>query len=293
MEINQTPLQQKLAEPFQLPTLTKNLPVLIQALSDHSLNYLQLAEVIKQYPEITARLIFLANSPWSAPISPVSSIEQACSRLGTSIIKSISIATSIAISFNTKKCPGFDTLHFWTTSLLVSKGAGILASRLTNKIADIEFVQTTQTAGILHNLGLLWLADKLPVETDRAFQLIEDDPTLTLSTALKQFIGSDYCEIGGWIGSQMEFPEVLISAVHYHLTPDYQQSSWEIPLLIGASATMASALFNQTKAIPSNSRLEQLGLDSSTQTFIFQQLSKDFESTRELAKILFEGPDNT
>ena len=61
----------------------------MQSLADENMGYQQLAEVIKHYPNITARLIFLANSPWSSPISPISSIEQACSRLGVPIVKSI------------------------------------------------------------------------------------------------------------------------------------------------------------------------------------------------------------
>jgi len=118
-----TALQNKLSEPAKLPSIAKNIHVLMQALASDKLSYQQLAEIIKHYPEITARLIFLANSSWSAPISPINNIEQAISRLGISIVKSISIAISIASSFDTRKCPCFDTVHFWTSSMLVAEGA--------------------------------------------------------------------------------------------------------------------------------------------------------------------------
>jgi HD-like signal output (HDOD) protein len=291
MENNLTAILQKLSQPIQLPSLAKNIHVLMQSLTNDNLGYQQLAEVLKHYPEITARLLFLANSSWSAPISPITSIEQACSRLGTSIVKSISIAISIASSFDTRRCPFFNTVHFWTTSMLVAEGAGLLASKLPSPLASTELEQSAQTAGVLHNLGVLWLADNLPVETDKALQMMADESSsLTFRDSLRQCIGTDYCEIGGKLAKQLKLPEVLSVAMEHHLNPDYQESSWEMALLTGEAAKMASALLHkQTEVIPSNSRLEKLGIDSATQKLIFQQLSKNFDKTHQLAKTLFEG----
>jgi HD-like signal output (HDOD) protein len=288
-----TPFQQKISKPIELPTMAKNIHVLMQSLDDDSLTYQQMAKVIKHYPDISARLIFLANSSWSAPISPISNIEQACSRLGTSVVKSISIAISISNSFDPKKCHGFSTVHFWTTSMLVTEGAGLLASKLPKTTADIEFEQTAQTSGLLHNLGLLWLADKLPAETAKAFQMVKDEPTLTLCAALKQSVGADYCLVGGLIGNQLKFPEILISVMEHHPSRIYQGSSWEMVQLVGLAANMAFAAHNQSDEVATNIQLEALGLDSSTQQHIFQQLCKNFEKTQDLVKILFKGRDNT
>src|SRR5665648_307584 len=115
-----------------LPSLSKNVNRLLRTVPDSNVNFEQLAEIIKQSPEISTRLIFLANSAWAAPTRPISSIVQACSILGHSIVKSISFGISISSSFDTRKCPGFKAEHFWTTSMLVSEGTGLLASRLSN-----------------------------------------------------------------------------------------------------------------------------------------------------------------
>ncbi|NOQ76481.1 MAG: HDOD domain-containing protein [Methylococcaceae bacterium] len=282
-----TPFQQKLSNPIQLPSLAKNIHVLMQALAKDSLTYKQLAEVIKHYPVITSRIIFLANSPWSAPIAPINSIEQACSRLGISMVKSISIAISVASSFDTQKCPEFCMVRYWSTSMLVAEGAGLLAAKLPNNPDHNELELIAQTSGVLHNLGLLWLADKLPNETARAFQQIENDPLLTVSKTLKQSTGADYCEVGAWIGNQLQLPDSLISVMQHHRNEDYQEESWELALLVGAAAEMVSALHQQLDDIPINTRLETLGLDSSEQKLIYQKLAKDFDKTRELVETLF------
>ena len=282
-----TPFQKKLSEPIQLPSLAKNIHVLMQSLAEDSLTYKQLAEVIKHYPVITARIIFLANSPWSAPIAPINSIEQACSRLGISMVKSISIAISVAAAFNTRKCPEFCIVRYWTTSMLVAEGAGLLAAKLPNHPDHNELELTAQTSGVLHNLGLLWLADKLPHETAYAFQQIKDDPLLSVSETLKQSTGADYCEVGSWIAKQLKLPDSLIAAMQHHHNENYQEENWELTLLVGAAAEMVSALHKQIDESPINNRLETLGLDSSEQTLIYQRLAKDFDKTRELVETLF------
>ncbi|NOQ16205.1 MAG: HDOD domain-containing protein [Methyloprofundus sp.] len=288
MEKNQTLLQKKLSQPIQLPSLAKNIHILMQTLADENLNYQQIANVIKHYPGITARLLFLANSPWSAPITPIINIEQACARLGIAVVKSLSIAISVASNFDTGRCPLFSAVHFWTISMLVSEGAGLLAAKLPSNLANIELEHTAQTAGILHNLGLLWLADNFPIETDKAFQTITSESSLlTVNHSLRQCTGTDYCEIGGWVAKQMQLPDVLTISMQHHLDDIYQESSWEITLLVGAAANMATALYKQADAAPNCTRLELLGLDVSIQEQVFQKLSTNFEKTHELAKTLF------
>jgi len=285
----QSPIQKKLSEPVQLPSIAKNIHLLMQALADKNLSYPQLAVIIKQYPEITARLIFLANSSWSAPINPINNIEQACARLGMSIVKSISIAISISLSLETINCPLFNTVHFWTSSLLVAEGAGLLASKLPQAISNMELEHTAQTAGVLHNLGLLWLASNLPIETNTVLEMqLDDTNTRSLSELLNQTIETDYCEIGGWIAKQLKLPKVLSAAMEHHRTHNYQQSSKDIVLIVGEAARIASALHKQMTEIPTNTELENLGIDSSNQTIIYQQLANKFEKTQQLAQSLFK-----
>lgn len=103
-------------ENTNLPSLSKNINKLLQSITDPNKNYKQLAEIVMQFPEISTRLIFLANSAWTAPKTPITSVEQACSILGHSIVKSISFGVSISSAFDTRKCPNFKANHFWYTS---------------------------------------------------------------------------------------------------------------------------------------------------------------------------------
>ncbi len=136
---------------------------------------------------------------------------------------------------------------------------------------------------------MLWLAGNLPRETSKALQSVSAKPALTVSKALQQCTGANYCEVGGWFGEQLKLPKVLIVAMKSHLDENYQEESWETALLVGASATMASALYHQSNDATVNTRLKTLGVTPSTQDSIFQQLSDKLEQTQELAMTLFTG----
>lgn len=285
MENTNPPFLDKLAEPIKLPSVAKNLQGLLATFANDDLDFRQVTEVIKQYPEITARLIFLANSPWSAPINPISSIENACARLGISLVKSLSIAIFSSSSFDTRKCPNFSIQYFWTTAMLVSEGARLLVRKMS-KGMDLE--QTVQTAGVLHNIGLLWLADNYAKETSKALMMVTEHSTLSTHEALLECTGTSYCEVGAWIGKLWNMPDILVSAIEHHHQFDYRDESWETVQLVAMAASMVSAVQNQCNELPDRLALNTLGLDLTHQNSVFQQLINNFDKTQELAKTMFE-----
>ena len=280
-------LQKMISQQAGLPSLAKNIHVLIDSMNDDELHHKDLAEAIGNYPEIALRLIFLANSPWVAPAKPIQSIEQACSILGKSTVKSISLGMCVAVCFDTRKCPYFNTERFWTTSMLVAEGASMFASRLSAELQTSEYVQTVQTAGILHNIGILWLADNFPEETSRAFEIAQSDTEITVDQALLELIGTQYSEVSGWLGESMKLPDILVSSMKYQFDPDYDQSSWEAAAVVGSAAEMVRMLYHQNEKIPEVERLNALGVDATIQQKVFQVLSKKFERTQELARTLY------
>ncbi|SEN06743.1 HDOD domain-containing protein [Nitrosomonas marina] len=269
-----------------LPLLSKNINKLLKALDDTELNHQKLAEIIMKFPEISARLVYLANSAWISSAKPVTSVDRACFILGHSIVKSVSLGMSISSCFDTRKCPGFKVDRFWTTSLLVSKGAGLLASRISHKVECNDFEQTSQSAGLLHNIGLLWLADQLPKETNKALRESQTDSGLTVNKALIKHTGTDYCEVGSLLCCQMKFPDVLNTAIRFQRDNHYRQSFWEVAVLVGTAANMVTALHNKCEDVSENTRLNQLGIDCCEQNAVYRQLVDSFEKTQELVKIM-------
>jgi HD-like signal output (HDOD) protein len=272
----------------RLPPLKINIQVLIQAFANENIAPHELAAVLYHYPVISARLLGLANSAWARPASPITHLEAACVRLGQATVKGVSLALAVASSFDASRCPSFDPIRFWTTSMLVAEGGALLAANLTDKDCyAAELKLTVQTAGILHNLGLLWLADNLALEIEDVLKLTLSEPLLSVNQAIADGVGIDYCQVGAWLFAQWGLPEELIAAVAGHRESQHQDSASVPALLVGAAASMVSAVCHERNELPENTRLHRLGIDLVHQDRVFTQLAKQRDSTRELAKTLF------
>ncbi len=144
---------------LQLPSLPAGAPYLLKSLTNENIDFAELASVVEKFPGIAGKLISLVNSAWSAPATEVTSLEDTCSRLGLGVVRSTSIALAVAAPFNSTRCPSFDLEYYWCSVLLAADAASRLAG-VSSSIRDFE-PATARAAGLLHNLGLLWLADRL------------------------------------------------------------------------------------------------------------------------------------
>ncbi len=267
-----------------IPVLPPGAPYLLKALTDESLSFVELAEVIERYPTIAARLISLANSAWSSPVSEIQSTEMACSRLGFDVVRSASIALAVSAPFDTSRCPDFDTRFFWCTSLLAADGVSWLSKVM--KSGDIEH-PSARAAGLVHNLGLLLLADQMPDEVDQAIKLITKDENMQLGEALLYILGFDHCDAGRELGVAWEMPELLVNALDYRLDEENQDDAADIAILVDITVSMLRSLqHSRPWAIP-QAQLERLQISQADASEVFERLSSQLPEVQELAHTLF------
>lgn len=280
------PLHQKIVTCKDIPSLPKQAHRLLRAFSKENLDYHDLAKIISEHPTIVARLIALANSAWAMPVNPINSLEQACANLGLTVVRSVSIGLTLISPFNISACPAFDLRRFWASSKLVADGAVLLAYALPNQ-PNPAFLQTLHTGGLLHNMGLICLADLVPKETQQALLCVKSTPELTVSHALYQTLQTDFCEVGGLFAETWGLPDDLATIIKFHRTTNYQDHYWEFIALIGNAATMVSAIFNNQPALAPPIATAKLGISDADHQQVFENLKPLFIQTNELAKALF------
>lgn len=268
-----------------LPTLPPGAPGLLKKLSNEETDFKELVEIIGRFPSIIARLLALANSAWSSPVSSITSLEDACSRLGFSIVKSTSIALTVATPFNPNKCPSFDPLNYWTNAFMSAEAAAslVLASPSIRELQP----SSASTAGILHNLGLLWLADRLPDEMGEAIEMVKQDSEQTLRGALRETIGVDYAQASGRLAQNWELPESMVDAMGKYPEIHYQGAHREVVHSVGLAAELVSAAWAGESCPPRDLRVASLGLQEADMKLIFDQQVAKLPKITDLARTLF------
>ncbi|MFV9615600.1 MAG: HDOD domain-containing protein, partial [Gammaproteobacteria bacterium] len=126
----------------QIPILPPGVSILFKTLTDDSIGFIELARIIEKFPSIAARLIAVANSSWSSPVTPITSLEMACSRLGFDVVRSTSIALAVAAPFDSNRCPAFNAKYFWTTSLLAADATSWLSLDCKSIQTELPVVRT-------------------------------------------------------------------------------------------------------------------------------------------------------
>lgn len=285
--MNSADMPNNLGQIKRLPALPHDAHLLVKALSDEHIDYGKLTKVLAGHPTISSRLIALANSAWyNNSGEPVTSLERCCLKLGLNVVRGVGIGLAVMKPFNVRSCPEFDIRRYWASTMLTAQAAAALSECLREKADNRQFAQTAHTAGILHNIGLLCLADIMPDATRKALREKIAKPDIALNDALRQVMSTDYCEVGASLTGQWGIPEALVTAIRFHRDSHYRGHYWQQALVVGGAVEMVGYLFeNQESIYPQ--QLQELNIDPERQLEIFNALREQYPKTLELAKLLF------
>ncbi len=192
-----------LQKPGTLPVLPGSRTSLLFKLMDTSLGVNEVTREISHTSTIVARLIALANSAWSTSAAPVTTLDTAATRLGLKVVRSVSIAMLVGSSFDPAGCPEFDSRRFWLSSVIAADTAAILAPAFNVN------APTASIVGLLHNLGLLWLAHAMPEECSTALSRHAAEPESSLDGLLRESCGQGYRQAGHTLLTHWNMPEQL------------------------------------------------------------------------------------
>jgi len=268
-------LREEMAQDYSLPVLPPDIMSLLKILNDDDAGYTELARELENFPSIVVKIVATANSAWASPVHPITTLRDSCARIGVQAVRSISIALSIAEVFDPARCPSFDSKHFWTSALLTAESAHLCAKDKPDVCAD-----TARLAGLLHNMGLLWLATQKPLETDSVISLRQNNEIDSISAGLTEKLGINLYTAGSYLATYIDLPEVIAAAIASPAT----DASDDAPLInnhLNAQKLAASVLFLSD---PENAGENENKVDDDPH---FEQLSEKLPGIQALAQALF------
>lgn len=281
--VDTTGILGQISDKAQLPVQSSALPELLQVMADPDIDARQLARIIERFPSIAVRLIALVNSAWYAPIEPISSVERACTHLGFNLVRTVSMSLAVMAPFNPSRCADFESETYWCTTFLVADSAARLTACVKN--GQELSADTARAAGLFHNLGLLWLAETMPLETAMAMAAAQSEG-IGLNDALRDYCRTDVCEVGGLLGRAWGLPDELVAAMAHRKNPEYQGNGWEVAALVQTATEIVDAVICGDREPVMDGRLERLAIDRSDRDSVLASVVAKLDETLDMTRTL-------
>ena len=184
-----------------------------EALQSTQCNLSTIGDAIQKDPDLTARLLRLANSPFFGFANRLSTVSEAVSLLGIQQIQDMIVASSVLEQFKGVPDNFVNKDSFWRHSLAVGITARLLAMERRLPKPDKFFV-----AGLLHDVGRLVLLSQATEWAQAVFELYQSEKML-LRDAEKKILGYDHQQIAAELLQSWSYPPALVQAVAFHHNP--------------------------------------------------------------------------
>jgi putative nucleotidyltransferase with HDIG domain len=187
---------------------------IIAVLDDEDANANFLVDHLHRDPVLSGRLLGLANMAANKLPSQrtVTDVNSAVAMLGFSRIRTLVTTLTLRDAF-ASVTPAQMADQFWGHSVDVGTAAKVIAEHAGLK-ADVAYI-----AGLLHDIGVLWIATNFPLEFAKMSALLEG-PEHHIIGLERKIIGADHASIGAVLAEIWGLPEKIGLPIAGHHNPD-------------------------------------------------------------------------
>lgn len=262
-----------------LPTISAVAMQINDEVKKESLTAKSLAALINQDPSLTAKLLKLSNSAYYGLVRQVTTMEKAVTVLGLNTVQSLALTVSVFKIFQSQTA-SFDFEGLWLHSL----GCGVAAKNLM-QVASPQLAEQAFVGGIIHDVGKIAMASKLPEEMATMLALMEQKG-MSQEEAEQQAFGFSHQKIGGRMARTWNFPERYVFAVqsHHHSFPLKEQADPDTTpvaeaVLVANKISRSLRLGRSSNPLREKVRpqeLERFGISGTNLPAIVEQIKKDY-----------------
>jgi HD-like signal output (HDOD) protein len=228
-----------------------------------------IAKIVAQDPGITAKILQVVNSAAFGMPEPVTSTVEAVQQLGMSTVRSLVLSAQVYSSFNSARLKNFSADALWTHLMKCGDLARTIMRRERASFVESE---DAFTAGMMHDLGMLMLADSLPDEFQKALALA-GQKKIPLPAAELEIFGATHTGLAAYLFGLWGLPAAIVEAVAFHHTPEKSDLKKFSAL---TAVHVANALCDKSEA-------SNLNLDYLAQIGVAERLDDWRDTAAELA----------
>lgn len=176
----------------------------------------QIAEIIRQDPSLTARLLRMVNSVYFGLSAKVNNIEEAVLYLGLRQIRELSMATPVIEELERIGSGGVRLP--WSELWQHSIATAVVTREILAATAVLVDDDTDYIVGLLHNVGKVVMASCFPehlsVIASRPYASIEE-----VCEVERAVLGWDHAEVAGAYLARNNVTPEIVAAVRWHNDP--------------------------------------------------------------------------
>jgi len=210
---SESALSSLLQRQAKLPTLPGIALQILQAVQKESPDLQELGEILATDPPLSAEILKAVNSPLYGLPRKVTSIFHAVNLLGLNTVKNLALSFTLVKNRSGRNEP-FDYGRFWKDALATAVAARLIARKIQPDLADDAF-----TLGLLHDLGILVLATRMPGQYGLVQQACAASEC-ALQDAECQILGFDHTAVGQHLLQSWGLPERFTLPVSCHHHPE-------------------------------------------------------------------------
>ena len=173
----------------------------------------QFANLLATEPDLSARLLSLANSAFYSFPASIESIEKAVQIVGIRQSRELVLATSIMNTFNQVPLGMVNMQSFWEHAVCV----GVFA-RAISHYCKLSQAERYYVAGLLHDIGRLMFYLKLP-QTMHDLMLQREAKEENLHILEYETLGYTHAEAGASLLNHWRVPDAIYLPIEHHHHP--------------------------------------------------------------------------
>ena len=239
--------------------------------------------LIEQDPQISAKIIGLANSTAIAATRQVITVRGAAMLLGIARVYSVAIGIAIMSLMNKIHARWFTMQGLW----LHSFGIAFAMTGIARFMPAQSRPKNEQIflAGMLHDIGFLALAFLDPQRSDKLHERLAAEPDRPALAIEKEMLEVSHDELGAALARHWNLPEDIIAVLRYHHAPDEADAArgQQMARLVNVAEKLLTSFGLNERVDPgvSDSEWEALGIAPSDADEIKAKVAEQADIARQ------------
>jgi HD-like signal output (HDOD) protein len=173
-------------------------------------------DLIVKDPALTTKLLRIANSAAVGTHEKINDPLETIQQLGLHTVRALALSAHVFASFTPAQKLNFPADALWRHLMATGETARAI---MRAEDADHAYVEAAYTAGILHDIGKLMLADSLPNEFQNALAQAATRPE-PFHVIEQELFGSTHAGLAAYLLGLWGLPAMIVEAVAFHHTPE-------------------------------------------------------------------------